>query len=118
VFDHETPDRLVAQTLGRWGRLPPELGANLANDLGGLDRRQPMRVQAAEDRDAIVIHDAAQDCVSHREHLRAFHLVNASLGAREQIARMQTVPWVDVRDFPDREPRSTLRLEPASLIRR
>ena len=69
----------------------------------------------AEDRDALEVDDAPEERVSRRQGPRAGLLEHASLLSAEEIPDRDGNTRRHVLDFPDGEPGSRLRLEPASF---
>ena len=64
-----------------------DLAAQGAHQVGRLSRRQWLRVDAAEDRDAIIVDDPAEDRVTHRQRARAAHLMDEAPLGGEQVAQ-------------------------------
>ena len=90
----------------------------MVDDIRGLEGGQRDRVDAGEQREAVVIEDAGEDRIPQIERPGGQDLPHHAPFAREQIVQGDGLSRIHVLDFPDREPCGALGLQPRQFFLR
>ena len=112
------PEACIPETLDRHGPLATQAGPRAPDNLGRFQWRQRTVVHAAEQRDVVVVDDAGEQRVARHQSLRPARFLYRAPLAGQQIVQRHGLSRSDGLDFPHREPRGALRVQPAPFLLR